>query len=80
MNSNWEFGARYNALNKNATNHPNNLKRYSAIATYKPFEFSKLRLAVSHDKSKSFAGMQKNENQVILEFLVETGAHGAHTF
>ncbi|RUM69050.1 MAG: hypothetical protein DSZ08_07190 [Sulfurovum sp.] len=79
-NSNWEMGMRYNALNKNARQQPNDLKRYAAIATYKPFEFSKFRLQMSHDTSKSFDGIRKNENQVILEFLVETGAHGAHAF
>jgi len=78
--SNWEFGARYDALNKNAKNQPDDLKKYSAIVTYKPFEFSKLRLQATQDKSKSFGGQRRTENQVILEFLVETGAHGAHAF
>jgi len=78
--SNWEFGARYDALNKNAKNQPDDLKKYSAIVTYKPFEFSKLRLQATQDKSKSFGGVRRTENQVMLEFLVETGAHGAHSF
>jgi hypothetical protein len=78
--SNWEFGGRYDALNKNVINQPDDLKKYSAIVTYKPFEFSKLRLQATHDKSKSFGGVRRTENQVMLEFLVETGAHGAHAF
>ncbi len=78
--SNWEFGVRYDALNKNSVNQPNDLKKYSAIAQYKPFEFTKLRLQLNHDKSKSFEGIRKDENQLLLEFLVETGAHGAHAF
>jgi len=78
--SNWEFGARYDALNKNVINQPDDLKKYSAIVTYKPFEFSKLRLQAMQDKSKSFGGVRRTENQVMLEFLVETGAHGAHAF
>ena len=78
--SNWEFGIRYDALNKNSVNQPDDLKKYSAIVQYKPFEFSKLRLQFNHDKSKSFGGIRKDENQVLLEFLVETGAHGAHAF
>jgi len=78
--SNWEFGVRYDALNKNSINQPDDLKKYAAIVQYKPFEFSKLRLQVDHDKSKSFGGIRRDENRVMLEFLVETGAHGAHAF
>ena len=78
--SNWEFGARYGALNKNAKNQPDDLKKYSAIVSYSPFEFSKIRLQATKDKSKSFGGVRRTENQVLLEFLVETGAHGAHAF
>ena len=78
--SNWEFGTRYEALNKNAVNQPDDLKKYSTIATYSPFEFSKIRLQATQDKSKSFGGVRRTNNQVLLEFLVETGAHGAHTF
>ena len=78
--SNWEFGLRYDALNKNSMNQPTNLKKYAVIAQYKPFEFTKFRLQVDHDKSKSFGGIRQNENRVLLEFLVETGAHGAHAF
>ena len=78
--SNWEFGTRYETLNKNAKSQPNDLKKYSAIATYSPFEFSKIRLQATQDKSKSFGGIRRTENQVLLEFLVETGAHGAHAF
>ena len=78
--SNWEFGLRYDGLNKNSSNQPDDLKKYSAIIQYKPFEFSKLRLQFNHDKSKSFGGVRQDEKQVMLEFLVETGAHGSHGF
>ena len=78
--SNWEFGARYGALNKNAKNKPDDLKKYSAIVSYSPFEFSKIRLQATKDKSRMFGGVRRTENQVLLEFLVETGAHGAHAF
>jgi len=78
--SSWEFGLRYDALNKNSVNQPDDLKKYAAIVQYKPFEFTKLRLQVDHDKSKSFSGVRRDENRVLLEFLVETGSHGAHAF
>lgn len=79
-NSNWEFGGRYDALNKNAKDAPDDLKKASAIVQYKPFEFTKIRLQYTHDKSKSFGGHRKTEDMIGLEFLVETGAHGAHAF
>ncbi|SFV55995.1 Zinc-regulated TonB-dependent outer membrane receptor [hydrothermal vent metagenome] len=80
INSNWEVGTRYDALTKNVTNQPDDLKKYSAIVQYKPFEFSKLRLQYSHDKSKSFGDKRKTEDFIGLEFLIEAGAHGAHAF
>lgn len=80
MDSNWELGTRYDALTKNLVNQPDDLKKYSAIIQYKPFEFSKLRLQYSHDKSKSFGGERRTEDMIALEFLIEAGAHGAHAF
>lgn len=80
MNSNWEVGTRYDAITKNLDTQPDDLKKYSAIVQYKPFEFSKLRLQYSHDNSKSFAGQRKAEDFIGLEFLIEAGAHGAHAF
>jgi len=80
MNSNWEMGTRYDAITKNLKNQPDDLKKYSAIIDYKPFEFSKLRLQYTLDKSKSFGGKRKDENEITLEFLIEAGAHGAHAF
>lgn len=78
--SNWEFGVRYDALNQNRVHQPDDLKKYSALVQYKPFEFTKLRLQLNHDKSKSFGGVRRDEKQVMLEFLVETGSHGSHSF
>jgi len=80
MNSNWEVGSRYDAITKNLDTQPDDLKKYSAIVQYKPFEFSKLRLQYSHDNAKSFAGQRKAEDFIGLEFLIEAGAHGAHAF
>jgi len=80
INSNWEAGARYDVITKNLKNQPDDLKKYSAIVDYKPFEFSKLRVQYTLDKSKSFAGIQEDEQEIALEFLIEAGAHGAHAF
>jgi outer membrane receptor protein involved in Fe transport len=80
MDSSWEFGGRYDAITKNRDTQPDDLKKYSAIVSYRPFEFSKIRLQYSKDKSKSFGGIRRDENMIALDFLVEIGAHGAHTF
>jgi len=82
VNSNWELGGRYDAITKNVKDSADNLKKYSAIVQYKPFEFTKIRLQYSKDQSKTFAhGIgRKDENYLGLEVMVETGAHGAHAF
>ena len=80
QNSNWEFGVRYDAINKNAKNKPDDLDKYSAIVAYKPFEFSKIRFQLTQDRAMSFDGQRQTTNQAMIEFVVETGAHGSHAF
>jgi len=80
INSNWEIGGRYDDITKNIDTAPNDLKKYSAIVQYKPFEFTKIRLQYSKDKSKTFVNGREDENYIGLEFLIEAGAHGAHSF
>jgi hypothetical protein len=80
MDSSWEFGGRYDAITKNLDNQPDDLKKYSAIVSYRPFEFSKIRLQYSKDRSKSFGGKRQDEDMIALDFVVEIGAHGAHAF
>ena len=80
LNSNWEVGARYDALTKNSLTHTDDLKKYSTIVAYKPFEFTKLRLQYTFDDSKSFQNERKEIHEFSLEYVVEIGAHGAHAF
>jgi hypothetical protein len=42
----------------------------------RPSEFSRFRLQVAVDKSR--AGV--TDNQVLLQYIVSLGAHGAHKF
>jgi len=79
-NQNWSGGVRYDILFKNAADEPDNLDKYSAMLMYKPFEFTKLRLQYSYDKSKYFAGEQKDMQEILLDLTFEAGAHGAHAF
>jgi len=80
LDSNWEFGVRYDILNKNIQNRADNLKKYSTIVQYKPFEFTKLRLQYTLDDSKTFHYARKKIHEFALEYVVEIGAHGAHAF
>ena len=79
-NQNWSGGIRYDTLFKNIPGEPEPLDRYSAMLMYKPFEFTKLRLQYTYDKSKYFAGEQKNMQEILLDLTFEAGAHGAHAF
>ena len=79
-NQNWSGGIRYDTLFKNLPDEPEGLDKYSAMLMYKPFEFTKLRLQYSYDKSKFFEGEQKNVQEILLDLTFEAGAHGAHAF
>ena len=79
-NQNWSGGIRYDTLFKNVADKPEGLDKYSAMLMYKPFEFTKLRLQYSYDKSKFFEGEQKNIQEILLDLTFEAGAHGAHAF
>ena len=80
LDSNWELGARYDTLSKNRQNKADDLRKYSTIVQYKPFEFTKLRLQYTLDDSKTFQDKRKKIHEFALEYVVEIGAHGAHAF
>jgi len=79
VNQNYAMGARYDILMKNNLG-DSNLDMYTAMIEYKPFEFSRLRLEYSFDKSKYYSGEQKNVQQLMLELNIAVGAHGAHSY
>ena len=79
-NQNWATGARYDLLYKNIDNQPDDLDKYSAMLEYKPFEFSKLRLQGSYDRSKLINGERKDITEFLLSLTIEAGSHGAHAF
>ncbi|MBD3789063.1 MAG: hypothetical protein IE885_01635 [Campylobacterales bacterium] len=79
-NQNWATGIRYERLYKNLADMPHDLDRTSAMLEYKPFEFSKFRLQYAYDRSKMFGDERKNISEILLDFTIEAGAHGAHAF
>lgn len=80
IDENWATGIRYDDLYKNITGEPDDLNRFSAKLEYKPFEFSRFRLQYNHDRSKAFDDERKTVHEVLLNYTLELGAHGAHAF
>jgi hypothetical protein len=84
----WRIGVRYDLLSLNdvllgkvSQGFPENLARYSAMIEFNPTEFSRLRLQWNYDSSKYIHTiMPEPYTEVILQFNVAIGAHGAHSF
>lgn len=87
MDSNWATGARYDAIVQNDTDmsayagvDTSNLDRTTVMLQYKPFEFSRLRLQYSYDRSKIIDNARKDVSEVMLNLTIEAGSHGAHAY
>ncbi|MBL1321083.1 MAG: carbohydrate porin [Methylophaga sp.] len=84
----WRAGMRYDRLSSsiNASNvgllnaanldltsfHP---QRYSLMLEWLPSNFSRLRVQINEDKSS-----RNNDTQLFLQYTVNIGAHGAHSY
>jgi hypothetical protein len=77
---NWAVGIRYDTLFENVDDLPDDLNRYTLMMQYKPFEFSKLRLQYTYDRSKWIEGERRDIHEILLGLTIEAGAHGAHAF
>lgn len=82
----WRLGVRYDWLSADNSlsgiTVPNPLDddgrdpaRYTVMADYSRSEFSRLRLQFARDESSSDA-----DNQIVLQYVLSIGAHGAHQF
>ncbi len=83
----WRTGIRYDLINKNDVilngvnrNLPDNLYRYSFMVDFLPSEFSRIRLQYNYDKSLFLGNERKTNQEIILQFNIAIGAHGAHGF
>lgn len=83
----WRAGLRYDrlsagtlALGANAGLLPvldgYDPKRLTAMLDYSPSEYSRFRLQVARDEARRDAG----DNQLMLQYILSLGAHGAHAF
>ncbi|MGD9983979.1 MAG: hypothetical protein AB7S51_07450 [Porticoccaceae bacterium] len=82
----WRIGTRYSRLSTGSTDfglnaaslddsrfHP---ERWSLMTDYSPSEFSRFRLQYNRDE----ALRGDPDNQIILQYIMSIGAHGAHKF
>ncbi len=83
----WSSGLRYDLITTNDVSVDNedldlenNLKRTSWMLDYKPTEFSVLRFQLNQEHARELDGEQKQVNDVLLQFDMSIGAHGAHDF
>ncbi|HEX5338622.1 MAG TPA: hypothetical protein VFW53_09310 [Gallionella sp.] len=84
----WRTGLRYDRLDPGVAavgalnaanviaNYAFNPSRATWMLDYNPSEFSRLRVQVTHDKSRQ--GL--SENQIFLQYIMSLGAHGAHQY
>jgi hypothetical protein len=91
----WRAGYRYdrldhgsvangivdNGLGPTAADFPllmtqHNPTRNTVMVDWSPTEFSRVRLQLASDKSRS----DVTDNQLVLQYILSLGAHGAHPF
>lgn len=87
VNSNWAAGVRYGRIVQNSADMSTyagidvaNLDRATAMLQYKPFEFSRLRLEYTKDRSKVINSERKDIDEIMLNLTIEAGSHGAHAY
>ena len=83
----WRLGAHWDWLNKNnvrldgnSLDLPDTLNRYSFMIDFNPTEFSRIRLQYNINRFAYSEGERKNYHEVVVQFNLAIGAHGAHAF
>ena len=69
----WRAGLRTERLNSDT---PDNPHKHSVMFDYSPSEFSRVRLQVAKD----YARGDVVDNQLVLQYQMSLGAHGAHSY
>jgi len=61
---------------------PDTLDRYTGMIEFNPSEFARIRLQYGHDRSSYLyeGERRKINNELVLQFNMAIGAHGAHAF
>ena len=85
-NKNYSGGIRYETITKNDNLgaytgiDTDNLDRYTVMGEYKPFDFSRIRLEYSRDRTKLINNERKTINTLLLSLNIAIGAHSAHAY
>jgi hypothetical protein len=89
----WRFGVRYDRLDSGTLDYApvvngalpreelqllraHEPKRTTAMVDFSPSEFSRFRLQFARDEAR----FDETDNQVVLQYIMSLGAHGAHRF
>ena len=81
----WRAGYRYDALQSGDAGVDTSLfpilaayrpKKHSAMVDWSPSEFTRLRVQLARDYSRR----DEPDTQLLVQYIVSLGAHGAHTF
>ncbi len=81
----WRAGYRYDELRSGEASvdaslfpilDPYRPKKHSAMIDWSPSEFSRLRVQLARD----YARRDEPDTQLLVQYIVSLGAHGAHTF
>lgn len=82
----WRSGLRYDRLDGGSVDYGSNSasladtgydpQRLSWMLDYNPSEFSRIRLQLARDESRQEA----TDNQVLIQYQMSLGAHGAHKY
>ncbi|WP_457599653.1 hypothetical protein [Hydrogenimonas sp.] len=69
---------RYDLLYKNLPGEPEDLDRWTAALIYKPYDFAKVRLQYTYDRSKRFGTERRDVHELLLGLTIEAGEHAEH--
>lgn len=72
----WRAGVRTEQLDSGLTTQTNEARKHSAMLDFSPSEFSRFRLQLAKDYARGDVA----DNQLVLQYQVSLGAHGAHSY
>jgi len=80
----WRAAVRYDTIDNNSANGTQGVHgdRNTLMVEYNPTEFSRIRLQYAQNAAYAAEGTTKIEkfDEVMLQFNMAIGAHGAHSF
>jgi len=72
----WRAGLRTEHLDSGSLSQDDQARKHSVMLDYSPSEFSRVRLQLAKDYARGDVA----DNQLVLQYQVSLGAHGAHSY